>query len=310
MQGRRWHRRILPVAFAVAALMLASGCITQTSVANDTLTITGSPGADTITLRLRAGDPNTLEVDDGGDGTANASFDRQTFSKIVVDGGAGDDVITIDHSNGVFTDTEATTLVGGAGNDTLLGDVGAETLDGGPGSDFLDGKQGIDTLLGGDDGDLVQWDPGDGSDTIEGGLGADRLRFNGANVAEAFAVVANGNRVRFTRDVANITMDMAGMETLDLTELGGADTLTVGNLTGTGLAEVDTNLAASGGGDDGQQDEVDVPPGTTIGQDGAATTVDGLGAQVRVVAGAPDRPHPRHGHDARRQGDDRRHARR
>ena len=35
---------------------------------------------------------------------------------------------------------------------------------------------------------------------------------------------ANGGRVRFTRDVANIVMDLDDIETVDLNALGGADT--------------------------------------------------------------------------------------
>ena len=40
--------------------------------------------------------------------------------------------------------------------------------------------------------DRFIWDPGDGSDTIEGQAGSDALTFNGANVAEQFDVSANG----------------------------------------------------------------------------------------------------------------------
>ena len=70
-----------------------------------------------------------------------------------------------------------------------------------------------------------QWDPGDGSDTVDGGTGADRLAFNGSNIGEVFDVSANGSHVRFTRNVAAITMDLVHIETLDVTALGGADVL-------------------------------------------------------------------------------------
>jgi hypothetical protein len=33
------------------------------------------------------------------------------------------------------------------------------------------------------------------------------MTFNGANIAEQFAVSANGSRARFTRDVGAVTMD-------------------------------------------------------------------------------------------------------
>ena len=53
------------------------------------------------------------------------------------------------------------------------------------------------------------------------------MLFNGANVAEKFDLSANGDRLRFTRDIANITMDTHGVERVDVQALGGADTVTV-----------------------------------------------------------------------------------
>ena len=59
------------------------------------------------------------------------------------------------------------------------------------------------------------------------------MLFNGANVDENIDISANGGRVRFTRDVGNITMDLNGVEQIDFNALGGADTITVNDLTGT-----------------------------------------------------------------------------
>jgi len=53
--------------------------------------------------------------------------------------------------------------------------------------------------------------------------GQDALLFNGANVSERIDISANGGRVRFTRDVANITMDLNGVEAVDFNAKGGAD---------------------------------------------------------------------------------------
>ena len=68
--------------------------------------------------------------------------------------------------------------------------------------------------------DTFVWNPGDGSDTVEGQAGTDTLLFNGANINEKIDISANGGRVRFTRDVANITMDLNGVESDQLQRPG------------------------------------------------------------------------------------------
>ena len=59
-------------------------------------------------------------------------------------------------------------------------------------------------------------------------------------------VSANGGRVRFTRDIANIVMDLNDVETIDAKTLGGADTVTVNDLSGTDVVNVKADLNASG----------------------------------------------------------------
>ena len=90
------------------------------------------------------------------------------------------------------------------------------------------------------------WNPGDGSDTVEGQDGNDTLVFNGSNVAENIDISANGGRVRLSRDVGNITMDLNGVEQIQFAALGGADNITVNDLTGTGVTQVAIDLAATG----------------------------------------------------------------
>ena len=104
--------------------------------------------------------------------------------------------------------------------------------------------------------DTFVWNPGDGSDTVEGQDGTDTMLFNGANVAENIDISANGARVRFFRDVGNITMDLNGVEHIHFNALGGADNITVNDLTGTDVTQVDIDLAATVGGTvgDGQPD--------------------------------------------------------
>jgi hypothetical protein len=163
------------------------------------LSVEGSKASDAIALRLRAGDPTTLEVDVGADGSAEFSFDRERVTSIAVDARAGDDLVRINDGNGAFTDSIPTTIDGGDGNDTIAGGKGAETLLGGAGNDSIDGNGGNDAafLVSGED--TFVWDPGDGSDVVEGQDGTDTMLFNGAGAAEKVALSANGNRLRFFR---------------------------------------------------------------------------------------------------------------
>jgi len=379
----------------------------QAFVQGGCLHVIGSDAAGSLALRLRAGLPTMLDVDFGNDGVVEFSFDRSQFDCIEVEGRGGDDVIVIDEQNGVFTDTEITTIDGGSGNDLLFGGSGGETFvggpgndsafmgagndrfiwnpgddtdlvegadgidtvevngsdgsedftitangtrvrldrvspaaffldigtcenlllnahggndtlscvgnlaaliqitaDGGPGNDTLLGSNGADVLIGGDDNDFIdgnqgndtvllgagndtfQWDPGDGSDIVEGQGGYDVVVFNGSNANENMAFSANGSRLRFTRDVGNIVMDIAGVEQFDLRALGGTDNVTASNLSGTGVTQVNVDLGATGGVGDAQADNV-----TIIGTAGADAfnvfassgfTVVNVGADIRV----------------------------
>ena len=84
------------------------------------------------------------------------------------------------------------------------------------------------------------------------------MLFNGAGIAEHVDLSANGSRLKFFRLEGNITMDTAGVERVDFIALGGADVVTVNDLAGTDVETVNTNLAASIGGnaEDGQNDQV------------------------------------------------------
>src|SRR5580765_6000494 len=253
------------------------------------LTIKGTKTSDKITLRLKAGDPGVLEVDIGDDGVADFSFSRTSVTRIAVNAGKGRDAIRIDDTNGAFTDTIPTTIDGDAGNDTIAGGKGAETLLGGDGNDTIDGNGGNDNALLGTGDDSFVWDPGDGSDTVEGQDGTDTMIFNGANVAERVALSANGNRLEFLRDPGRVVMDTAGVEEVDFNALGGADTVAVGDLSGTDVKTVNTDLAGALGGTtgDAQPDQVTVD-GTRgndkigVAGDASAIAVTGLPAQVAI----------------------------
>jgi Ca2+-binding RTX toxin-like protein len=176
------------------------------------------------------------------------------------------------------------TVDGGAADDTLRGANGVDVLLGGDGADFVDGNQGNDVAFLGAGDDTFQWDPGDGSDVVEGQAGADAMTFNGSGANERMDVSANGGRVRFFRDVANIVMDLNDVESTTARMLGGADNLVVNDLSGTDLTSVVGELAAVGGGDDASPDNV-----VTHGSNGEdVVTVSGTGPNAQVQ-GLPTR---------------------
>jgi hypothetical protein len=267
------------VAFVAAGLatVAPAGAANTAEVAGDTLTVKGSSASESLALRLAPGQVNTLQVDFGDDGTADASFDRATFSSIRVTLRAGDDAFRVDQVNGSFAD-EALSVEGESGHDTLNGGDGAEQFFGGSGDDAVDGNRGDDTGTLGSGQDSFRWDPGDGSDIVEGGFGNDTLDFNGAGANEIMSLSANGSRSLFLRDVANIRMDMDDVETLDLTALGGTDTMTVNDMSGTDFKLANVDLSAPTGGPDGAADIV-VVNGSARGDD-IAVTATGIGIEV------------------------------
>src|SRR5262249_7064232 len=148
------------------------------------------------------------------------TIDIGTSESLVLNANGGDDNFS---ATGNLAALIQLTVDGGAGNDTILGSNGADTLLGGDGDDFIDGQQGNDTAVLGAGDDVFQWDPGDGNDRVEGGDGTDTMLFNGSAGDEIFTASANGGRVRFTRSLGNIVMDLDDVERIDLNTLGGID---------------------------------------------------------------------------------------
>jgi Ca2+-binding RTX toxin-like protein len=101
-------------------------------------------------------------------------------------------------------------------------------------------------------------------------------------------VSANGSRIRFFRDIANVTMDLNGVEAIDFRALGGADRVVVNDLSGTDLVELNLDLTATGGAGDAAADNV-VVNGTSgddvglIAGDASGVAVAGLAARVNIV---------------------------
>ncbi|WP_426956826.1 beta strand repeat-containing protein [Muricoccus radiodurans] len=246
----------------------------------DTLQVNGGNGNEFFTVstngtrfRLDRVDPAPFSVDAG------------TMEKLVINANGGDDVVNAS----VLQATSAQLVVdGGTGNDTITGSQGNDVLLGGDGNDLITGGRGNDVALMGAGDDAFVWNPGDGNDVVEGQAGTDTLVFNGANIGETINVAANGGRVLFTRDVANIVTDLNDVEVVRFAALGGADKVNVGDLSGTDVTSVEINLASATGAGDASADQVTV--NGTAGNDivdvfgaGSAVSVVGLSARVNVT---------------------------
>lgn len=258
------RRRSIATVLAAGAILTAGAVLVDDAraasaqVQGSTLVVTGDNTPDRIALRLEAGVPTNLQVDIGDDGTADATFDRGTFTAIQVRTRRGNDMVRIDDANGPFTDTELTTIDGGRDDDILIGGRGNEVFLGGDGHDIVDGNQGTDLGVLGAGDDTFIWDPGDGNDVIEGQRGYDTMDFRGSGGNERFDASANGSRLRFFRDLGNIVMDTDGVERVNLSALGGTDTATINDLRGTDVRYVSVDLSGALGAatGDGQADAV------------------------------------------------------
>ena len=299
-----WSTHIIALT-AVAVLALAALAVPISSSASSkevdgvsaavkdkTLNVKGSNGGDSVALRLDGADPSRIQVDVGDDDSAEFSFARGNVHAIEVRMGAGRDAARIDDANGAFTDTIPTTIAGGDGNDSLEGGqlqlvAENETYRAGAGEDLVDGGKGNDTAKLGDGKDTFRWDNGEGSDVIEGQDGRDTMVFNGAAaVNEQVTLTANEGRLTFFRVQGNVTMDTDGVEIVEDNPLGGADSVTVNDLSGTDVTQVNIDLAGALGGNAGDGAVDNVVVNATNGDDNVAVAGAGSGVDVTGLAAA------------------------
>jgi len=256
-------------------------------------TTSGDGQPDTVTINARDAKDKISIVSTGGSVIVNGLSEQVTIDgaeaandKLVINGLGGND--TIDAS-GLRAGHINLVIDGGDGNDRIIGSGAADKLIGGSGDDVVTGGVGNDVALLGDGNDRFIWNPGDGSDVVDGGAGFDTLDFRGSDASETFTISANGARALFVRDVGNVTMDLNGVERIQLAANGGADTIIINDLAGTDVKEVAIDLAAAGTSKgDGQSDQV-IVNGTagnddiTIGHHGGAVTVSGLAETVSIT---------------------------
>jgi Ca2+-binding RTX toxin-like protein len=262
-----------PSASTVCAclLMLAPAAHASYSftLAGTTLTVTGDAASDVLSVQASA--PNFI-FDVGADGSPESTVDASTFDTLIINAGAGDDVVTI-FGNAA---AEAISVNGEAGDDVINGGNGGDMITGGEGDDTIDGNQGVDQVSGGAGRDIFVWDPGDGSDTLDGGPGSDVLRFTGsaANEITSLNPMGGPGQALLFRDIGNIMIDMTAIETVDVRLLGGTDTFTGG----AGLAAIFERVQVHGG----------AGADTLTGGDSADTLDGGADAGDTLNGGAGD----------------------
>ena len=144
------------------------------------LTLSGT-NALTLASNARIGGAGTVVINlDAGSSTFDIS--GWTFAQagpINYFGNGFDATINVFGTGGNDTirDSDAADVVwGNGGDDTIYGNGGDDAIRGGAGADTLYGGDGNDWIFGGFTRDIVQPQPGDLGDLIDGGAGDDRIR--------------------------------------------------------------------------------------------------------------------------------------
>jgi Ca2+-binding RTX toxin-like protein len=264
-------------ALTVGAAPAVAAPISATIDANvATLNLDGSDDVETISvesgLLVHSGVggalKSTADWDSTVDGEQTLPADGQ--HSIVVNGGAGNDTITVHTAVGEIGFDQ---LNGDAGDDVLTDGDNGDLVNGGDGNDRLIGGKGGDDLFGGPGDDTFVWNDGDSSDQIEGEAGNDTVVVNGSQLlGDSFTLAPESGHIRFKRVNLTTFSLFATAEQFQVNGLGGGDSLTT--LPGVGAL---TQLSVDGGsGNDLIQ-----------GSDGADLLVGGAGNDR--ITGGPGR---------------------
>jgi len=157
----------LGTASAAAATAGANNPITLNVTANDyeDLTLVSQGGSNSI---------NTLTASDATKLTINASK-KLTITTLTAGFLKTIDAAASTADVSVGSTSIASTVTGGAGNDTLAGSAQADSISGSAGNDSITGRGGNDTLMGGDGNDIFA-DAADNNESVSGGTGNDTFK--------------------------------------------------------------------------------------------------------------------------------------
>jgi Ca2+-binding RTX toxin-like protein len=157
----------------------------------------------------------------------------------IIRGTTGDDTIQPEPEGG---NSDGVTVINPPPGSPFSGDV--DDIASLAGTDLVDGGLGDDIAVLGDGDDTFRWDPGEGSDDVEGGRGTDTLLFNGDGV-ENFTISDSANPdfdVDLLRDLGPVLMELQAVERIELNAFEGDDTVDA-----SGLTQDTTALIVNGG---------------------------------------------------------------
>ena len=172
---------------------------------NGVLQVTGTDANDEMYVGIAADGAHVFVRVNAEEST----FDLAGITGVQMDGGAGDDVMAVDNYHGALH--LPVTLLGGAGNDLLMGPSGRGHLDDitvdlnnpGPMPTTLIGGEGDDTLCGGLDTDQLQGDTGadifraDPNDVVTDPDAADNTATDTGQGGNELPVIAAADAVYF-----------------------------------------------------------------------------------------------------------------
>ncbi len=230
-------------------LTFAPGVTTQIVTVNTIRDLVKGEGAHPFFLNLsnpmgaRIDDPqgSATIIDDDGPAPSDEAGDTLV-------GGAGfDTLLAADGDDVLNGGADDDTMDGNGGNDTLFGGAGNDTLDGGANNDLLDGQSGNDTVRGGSGDDTYVWGGAtDDSDVFSTTTGADTVMVQGNGGANMFSVDQVDSQLQVHDGTEFITVGSSIVHVV-VNGGSGADTITVGDLSG--VAPLELELQGGAGND-------------------------------------------------------------